>query len=341
MLLQSGEKPTSHLTLSSLHSLAVPVAVTAAGIALDAPWFRQMSVINAYMALLGVKVTWRNTHNIPQQRHVLVSNHVSVGDLLMLFQQPQRYVHLITSALPRQVYGTQNLPAILQPANKDTYLAIAAQQQQQPVPLLQPQQHHQLRVNPLAASSFASAASSSSHHSSSSSSHADSPGYHHQQQQQQSHSASAATDGAAAAAAAAAWESAAGSSVHVFPEGGMTNGSGMMRFSRGFMLFAEQLPVVPVALRIKTAFPEVKCHTLDSPFLANLFWFSFQPWTELEAVVLPPMQLAPGESKAAFVQRVQLAIAQELGVWVADLNFQQKRSMVQQHQRKVKQQARR
>jgi hypothetical protein len=121
----------------------------------------------------------------------------------------------------------------------------------------------------------------------------------------------------------------------------MTNGSGMMRFSRGFMLFAEQLPVVPVALRIKTAFPEVKCHTLDSPFLANLFWFSFQPWTELEAVVLPPMQLAPGESKAAFVQRVQLAIAQELGVWVADLNFQQKRSMVQQHQRKVKQQARR
>jgi hypothetical protein len=289
-----------------------------------------MSVINAYMALLGVKVTWRNTHNIPQQRHVLVSNHVSVGDLLMLFQQPQRYVHLITSALPRQVYGTQNLPAILQPANKETYLAIAAaqqqqQQQQRSVPVLQPQQHHHLRVDPMAASSFASSSSSSS-------SHTEAPSH-----QQQSHSAPA-VDAAAAAGWSSAMRSAAGASVHVFPEGGMTNGSGMMRFSRGFMLFADQLPVVPVALRIKTAFPEVKCHTLDSPFLANLFWFSFQPWTELEAVALPPMQLAPGESKAAFVQRVQLAIAQELKVWVADLNIQQKRSMVQQQQRKVKQQ---
>jgi hypothetical protein len=315
------------------------------------------------MSLLGVKVTWRNTHNIPQQRHVLVSNHVSVGDLLMLFQQPQRYVHLITSALPQQVYGTSNLPAILQPANKETYLAIAAAQQQQgqeqSAHLLQlqqqQQQQHQLRVDPIAASSFngpanshtrSSSSSSSSHLTSSSSSHADMPGEHHQQQQQQQSVSTPSSSTAAAAAAAAAgsssWtaamESIGGSSVHVFPEGGMTNGCGMMRFSRGFMLFADKLPVVPVALRIKTAFPEVKCHTLDSPFLANLFWFSFQPWTELEAVALPPMELAPGESKAAFVQRVQLAIAQELGVWVADLNIQQKRSMVQQHQRKVKQQ---
>jgi hypothetical protein len=313
-----------------------------------------MSVINAYMSLLGVKVTWQNTHNIPQQRHVLISNHVSVGDLLMLFQQPQRYVHLITSALPQQVYGTHNLPAILQPANKETYLVIAAAQQgqqqqgqEQSAHLLLQQQHHQLRVDPLAASSFSRPAnshssSSSSHQiSSSSSSHTDMPG-HHQQPQQQQQSASMPDASAAAAAGSpsftAAMESIGSSSVHVFPEGGMTNGSGMMRFSRGFMLFADKLPVVPVALRIKTAFPEVKCHTLDSPFLANLFWFSFQPWTELEAVALPPMQLAPGESKAAFVQRVQLAVAQELGVWVADLNIQQKRSMVQQQQRKAKQQ---
>uniref|UniRef100_A0A383VUK4 Phospholipid/glycerol acyltransferase domain-containing protein n=1 Tax=Tetradesmus obliquus TaxID=3088 RepID=A0A383VUK4_TETOB len=324
---------------------AARFAAWIAGIALDAPWFRQMPVINAYMALLGVKVTWRNTHNIPQQRHVLVSNHVSVGDLLMLFQQPQRYVHLITSALPRQVYGTQNLPAILQPANKETYLAIAAQQQQQQqqqqelqqqqlqqqqqqqVPLLQPQHHQQLRVDPMAAGSFGTT-SSSSHHSSSS--HTDLPEHHQQQQQQQQQQHSVAWSSADSAA-----------SVHVFPEGGMTNGSGMMRFSRGFMLFADQLPVVPVALRLKTAFPEVKCHTLDSPFLANLFWFSFQPWTEIEAVALPPMRLEPGESKAAFVQRVQLVIAQELQVWVAELNIQQKRAMVQQQQRKVKQQQKR
>lgn len=46
----------------------------------------------------------------------------------------------------------------------------------------------------------------------------------------------------------------------------------MMRFSRGFMLFADSLPVVPVALRVRQAFPQVSCHTLSSPFLANLFW---------------------------------------------------------------------
>jgi hypothetical protein len=46
----------------------------------------------------------------------------------------------------------------------------------------------------------------------------------------------------------------------------------MMKFSRGFMLFADRLPVVPVALRVLPAFPQVSCHTVDSSFLANLFW---------------------------------------------------------------------
>ena len=46
----------------------------------------------------------------------------------------------------------------------------------------------------------------------------------------------------------------------------------MMRFSRGFMLFADALPVVPVALRVRPAFPDVRCHTVSSSFLGNLFW---------------------------------------------------------------------
>lgn len=100
------------------------------------------------------------------------------------------------------------------------------------------------------------------------------------------------------------------------------------------MLFADKLPVVPVALRVKTAFPEINSHTATSSFLANLFWFSFQPWTVLEATALPPMQVQPGESKAAFVQRVQLAIAEELGSWVTDLSIQQKRQLVQKKQKK-------
>eukprot|EP00878_Enallax_costatus_P024143 GHUV01025739.1.p1 GENE.GHUV01025739.1~~GHUV01025739.1.p1 ORF type:complete len:117 (+),score=19.19 GHUV01025739.1:446-796(+) len=103
---------------------------------------------------------------------------------------------------------------------------------------------------------------------------------------------------------------------------------------RGFMLFADKLPVVPVALRLKSAFPEISSHTATSNFLANLFWFSFQPWTVMEATALPPMQLQPGESKAAFVQRVQLAIAEELGCWVTDLSIQQKRQLVQKARRK-------
>jgi hypothetical protein len=101
----------------------------------------------------------------------------------------------------------------------------------------------------------------------------------------------------------------------------------MMRFSRGFMLFADKLPVVPAALRVRGAFPQVRTHTIDSHFLTNLFWCSFQPWTVFEVTALPAMRMAPGESKAAFVQRVQLAIAQELGVWITELNIQRKRQL--------------
>ncbi len=47
----------------------------------------------------------------------------------------------------------------------------------------------------------------------------------------------------------------------------------------------------------------------------------------MTATALPAMSMEPGESKAAFVQRVQAAIADELDVGVADLNVQQKRKM--------------
>lgn len=119
----------------------------------------------------------------------------------------------------------------------------------------------------------------------------------------------------------------------------------MMRFSRGFMLFADKLPVVPVSLRIRGAFPQIRTHTIDSNFLVNLFWCSFQPWTVMEARALPAMRLAPGESKAAFVQRVQVAIAEDLRVWIADLSIQQKRQLAgggrPSRQQQMKQQQRR
>lgn len=73
------------------------------GIAIDAPWFRTPSVVSAYLKLLGVDVVWRNPEQLPEGRHVMVSNHTTVGDMMFLFTAPRRYVHLITSSLPSQV----------------------------------------------------------------------------------------------------------------------------------------------------------------------------------------------------------------------------------------------
>ena len=74
-------------------------------------------------------------------------------------------------------------------------------------------------------------------------------------------------------------------------EGVMTNGSGMVQFSRGFMRFGRKLPIVPVALRISVPW-NIQTHTLTSTFAANLFWFCFVPWVKLDATVLKPMSLA-------------------------------------------------
>ena len=71
----------------------------------------------------------------------------------------------------------------------------------------------------------------------------------------------------------------------------MTNGTGMVQFSRGFMRFGKNLPIVPVALRVKVPW-NIQTHTLTSSFAANLFWFCFVPWVRLDATVLKPMSLA-------------------------------------------------
>ena len=71
-------------------------------------------------------------------------------------------------------------------------------------------------------------------------------------------------------------------------EGVMTNGSGMVQFSRGFMRFGRSLPIVPVALRVTVPW-NIQTHTLTSNFAANLFWFCFVPWVRLDATVLKPM----------------------------------------------------
>jgi hypothetical protein len=55
--------------------------------------------------------------------------------------------------------------------------------------------------------------------------------------------------------------------------GGLTNGSGLLQFSRGFTKFAPPgTSVVPVALRTHTPFG-LRTHTLTSSFAQNLFFY--------------------------------------------------------------------
>lgn len=53
--------------------------------------------------ILGVDVRWHHIDRIPSQRHVLVSNHLTAGDLMMLYSLPQHYVHLISAKLPKRI----------------------------------------------------------------------------------------------------------------------------------------------------------------------------------------------------------------------------------------------
>jgi hypothetical protein len=317
---------------------AMRLAVWVACIALDLPSFRSRAAVDAYLRLLGVRVAWRHGDRIPgpaEGRHVLVSNHVSVGDLMMLFAVPdteeaakaaggvvvspapaaksgndaapltpprRRYVHLVTSALPGAVTATRHLPALLRPASRGTY-------------------------DRLAGVAGAAAASSSSSSSSSS------PLRRRREQLKQLQQNEPKGNPLDAQEELAA-------SVHVFPEGGMTHGRrAMLSFSRGFTrLLGGTGPnaataVVPVALRLRThpVASLVRSHTLTSGFMANLFWFSFAPWTELEATALPAMAWRPaetGESRGAFVRRVQAAVAAELGCGIAALTVQQKRQIM-------------
>lgn len=72
----------------------------------------------------------------------------------------------------------------------------------------------------------------------------------------------------------------------------MTNGAGMMRFSRGFLRFGRDLPIAPVVLRASVPWNmDLQTHTLTSSFLSNLFWFCWAPSMRLEARVLQPMTM--------------------------------------------------
>ncbi|KAG2434165.1 hypothetical protein HXX76_007892 [Chlamydomonas incerta] len=369
---------TAHLEdLSPALALYLPVgfalaairsALWIAGIALDKPWFRNQAVVDGYLKLLGVTVTWVHPERIPAGRHLLVSNHCTVGDLMMLFSHPslpRRYTHLITSALPPRVTACKHLPVLLRPASPAMYdqLAAAAAGDEDvdasPVHLFpeggMTNGRGMLRfsrgftriINMSGGGSSSSKGGSSSSlesgggsgGSSCSSSMEDGGQQHHHQpvHEQQPHAASAhaahannhTNANAISSSSSSSSSSHAGAATSIkLPPGTGSSSTTTTNAATATTTNAAPtpMPVVPVALRARTL-PGVNTHTLTSSFAANLFWMGFSPATELHATVLPPMSPAPGESRAAFVNRVQEAIAEELGVDVYDLTIQQKRQL--------------
>eukprot|EP00197_Chlamydomonas_leiostraca_P011520 CAMPEP_0202871766 /NCGR_PEP_ID=MMETSP1391-20130828/19603_1 /ASSEMBLY_ACC=CAM_ASM_000867 /TAXON_ID=1034604 /ORGANISM="Chlamydomonas leiostraca, Strain SAG 11-49" /LENGTH=231 /DNA_ID=CAMNT_0049552655 /DNA_START=432 /DNA_END=1127 /DNA_ORIENTATION=+ len=207
---------------------------------------------------------------------------------------PVRYTHLITTAMPARVTSTQNLPVNLKPATPEMYDQLAALATS-------------ATVSPTASTSATASHTGATDAPAGAGAQGQGQGQGQEQQQEQGE---------------------APPPVHLFPEGGLTNGSGMMQFSRGFMKFVPRgTPVVPMALRARTPFG-IRTHTLTSSFLSNLFWFSLCPWVEIEATVLPPQVQGEEEGRGEFVRRVQGLIAHELRVPVHDMTIQHKRAMM-------------
>lgn len=107
----------------------------------------------------------------------------------------------------------------------------------------------------------------------------------------------------------------------------MTNGTGMMLFSSAFLKFAKKSPVVPVALRISHPF-KVNVHTLTSPFIANMFFFCFLPWVNMDATILDPLEKGSDEKSSEFVKKIQSKISDSLQIPVSDFTIKKKRAAI-------------
>lgn len=84
------------------------------GVLIDAEQFKRRDVSSCFLRLLGFQCIWHNVDRLPTGRHIMVTNHVTPADLLVLFEGlPQRYIHLITTAMPQRCTATRNLPLVL------------------------------------------------------------------------------------------------------------------------------------------------------------------------------------------------------------------------------------
>ena len=67
----------------------------------------QASTPAVLQKVLGLNIVWKHPERLPAERHVLVSNHVTAGDLMVLYSLPQHYVHLISAQLPKRISQVQ------------------------------------------------------------------------------------------------------------------------------------------------------------------------------------------------------------------------------------------
>ena len=75
-------------------------------------------------AVLGLDIAWRHAERLPAGRHVMVSNHATTGDLMVLYSLPRRCVHLVNAALPARVTQARPLACSLAGAFADVTAAL-------------------------------------------------------------------------------------------------------------------------------------------------------------------------------------------------------------------------
>lgn len=98
-----------------------------------------------------------------------------------------------------------------------------------------------------------------------------------------------------------------------FPEGATTNGKiGLLKFS--VWPFSLDQPVQPVAIKINRPLIGVTSSVTNSKWWNDLFWFLFVPFSVFHIRYLPVMTQNDDETPQEFAKRVQVAMADSLGI---------------------------
>jgi len=101
--------------------------------------------------------------------------------------------------------------------------------------------------------------------------------------------------------------------VVIYPEGATTNGLvGLLRFSA--FIFSLDRPVHPVGLRYHPALPFIPFHSVKPYYSFHMFLVGFQPWTAIDAHILPRQQRDASETPEQFAERTQKLIAGAIGL---------------------------